>query len=1808
MTNFCVRKLDNKFYVSFQNNQIYVYNNDGIIFNFPEDFYSINSDISFDFRIDSTAKANLMEVAQNYGPSRMLYDPEKFLAPTILTDEQIIARGQNPLGWKQTYSPVELTISYKINNIVQKYGPHNVEARVKGFGSFLPYNRKMPLRVKSSSSIGGLGLATDLTINNMIQSPAKITEHIIYKIYRDYGMLAPRTNFIRVFINDSTTKITSVTNNTITTNSNHYLFPGMRVKFVGLGNISNDSIFYVMSSGKTDTSFKVSDVLNGTEYTLPTLSSVEVEFYTDYGEYTNVENLKNLYKINEFFGTNNTTGLYELGVTTSNQELNVPSSDLYYSREYGSSRSTIDNFLTALASTSNWYTNFSNYANINQFIKFAVIELLLGQMDGYNTFLNNSYLAADNNNKFHVIPWGSDSYCSEDALNALGWFAYGRFLQQCWANNTTLTQFATELVAFNNWLKNDSNIINYINTIFDQKIDTFNSDIKQPISTTSSTITSAKNNLISFIQNSDDRVDYFLGRPRPVTNLNGQLVNGNFVMNWDPVTTNVSSQSISNITYEIIFLASTDHKYRYGGYSSSNTSHGMTTTNTTYTVSSGNMDSLYAILQSEMSDISNLFEGLYFSVVPKGVNDLWGFAAQPILARSSTVTPPGDTPYVPTMKIGITEVMSNSTAKYGLSSAPDWFEITNFDTSGINISGWKMDDDSKSIDYAVSIIPSGWTSLGSGESAVFIETNNPAVAIPAFRQFWSLPSTTKIGYYFGSAVSFSSNGDGTHLFVPSGSSQNSWVYFTGVSFGKAITNRSFYWEYNSNDKSVTNTGITNIRVVGPPIGEAGERGGYRGSGQGIVATGSPGIYYRDYAPTMQIGITEAMPSHGLRYGTISEGWVNGYLENTDYNPNGPDWFEITNFDTSSVNISGLHIYGMVHGPMTSPTTDRIPLIPSGWTTLDPGESAVFINVAPYSLREPQHTEAGTIISYYSGLKDKILSNFRSSWKLDQSVKLGYYNMVTSDYGPTYDGIGSSLDLILRAPSGSPPSNYYSVPITGVSFGVAKTGTSFYWEYDNFGNIIGTGYSSACEKESYNVLETVWALPNNSWFTVDISGNPHPEPGYEVGFDNIKRNAWATGSPGIYNTGTNGIVTTTYTCFNLTDPTHVSLEPWDPGHCNNDKTHTMTLSKNNYLATQRIDPPSYATELLCNSNYSVSISNKIKITIDDPVFSGTYVFDYGNGSTWLTAGGWIFNSGESTHNLRTYDHDDYGGVYRNLTLARLAETTENLLYKGYLELKTSYYNDQNNTSAIILEDAFAFPATLVFTAVQPPCPCTGDNLFGDFGTSNMGSRLSVGIALPIRWRHPYRNWVVVDRATHTINHSINNYISGSPFNDGRAFNDPSNSYNPTYLNNSIYIKNTESYVPGTANTEIGPGFISIYNYDYENLASPICTGVSDLGFAFRVDGSTLGHIDSIGRPYVPDNVTIQGLGSLQTYDRWQNFYGDWIDDRQYFDNKIPVKATWDFVYSCRAGLPCSFVDTPTSVSTTTGILTNYCWPSYNFIGTDFLCGQNEQVAPPDSVWINNSITSTDIIYSGYSGSPFINSDATYTYRILPVQITGQLFNGKVVDIYDFNPSTINSNILIRSTGGLPSDIRNFLQSNLFVCDVTTNNNDPTSSPVVTRTEYNKWDLYWSIDSGSNTAKVYIIPDTEYISAPTIVITGAGSSEVNGIYTYSHNGGYDYTRDSTDQYGHIFSKRTGYSWYRIALSSTGVYPYRWKIQKYFNDIYERHWVDFYANTGVYSGIIPYTNNQKIGTVNNQWYTDERCYLGANPPPTSITYYHR
>ena len=66
----------------------------------------------------------------------------------------------------------------------------------------------------------------------------------------------------------------------------------------------------------------------------------------------------------------------------------------------------------------------------------------------------------------------------------------------------------------------------------------------------------------------------------------------------------------------------------------------------------------------------------------------------------------------------ITEVMSSS----GSGGTADWFEITNYGNAAVDITGYKMDDNSFSSSSAVSL--TGVTTIAPGESVIFVETES----------------------------------------------------------------------------------------------------------------------------------------------------------------------------------------------------------------------------------------------------------------------------------------------------------------------------------------------------------------------------------------------------------------------------------------------------------------------------------------------------------------------------------------------------------------------------------------------------------------------------------------------------------------------------------------------------------------------------------------------------------------------------------------------------------------------------------------------------------------------------------------------------------------------------------------------------------------------------------------------------------------------------------------------------------------------------------------------------------------------------
>jgi hypothetical protein len=118
--------------------------------------------------------------------------------------------------------------------------------------------------------------------------------------------------------------------------------------------------------------------------------------------------------------------------------------------------------------------------------------------------------------------------------------------------------------------------------------------------------------------------------------------------------------------------------------------------------------------------------------------------------------------------------------------AADFFELTNDGPTSVDITGWRMDDNSNLFANAVAL--RGVTAIGAGKSVVFFE-GTPAGTTDAtiaanFISAWfggTAPAGFTIGAYGGSGVGLSTAGDAVNIFDAGGNR------ITGVSFGAATT-------------------------------------------------------------------------------------------------------------------------------------------------------------------------------------------------------------------------------------------------------------------------------------------------------------------------------------------------------------------------------------------------------------------------------------------------------------------------------------------------------------------------------------------------------------------------------------------------------------------------------------------------------------------------------------------------------------------------------------------------------------------------------------------------------------------------------------------------------------------------------------------------------------------------------------------------------------------------------------------------------------------------------------------------------------
>jgi hypothetical protein len=142
---------------------------------------------------------------------------------------------------------------------------------------------------------------------------------------------------------------------------------------------------------------------------------------------------------------------------------------------------------------------------------------------------------------------------------------------------------------------------------------------------------------------------------------------------------------------------------------------------------------------------------------------------------------------------------------FGLAYAADWFELTNTGSASVDITGWKMDDNSNA--FASSVALNGITSIAASESVIFIETASPTTVGASFLSTWfGTNGGPRIGSYTGNGVGLGTGGDAVNIFDGSGTLQ------ARVAFG-ASDATSPYQTFN-NAAGLNNATISLLSAVG----------------------------------------------------------------------------------------------------------------------------------------------------------------------------------------------------------------------------------------------------------------------------------------------------------------------------------------------------------------------------------------------------------------------------------------------------------------------------------------------------------------------------------------------------------------------------------------------------------------------------------------------------------------------------------------------------------------------------------------------------------------------------------------------------------------------------------------------------------------------------------------------------------------------------------------------------------------------------------------------------------------------------------
>lgn len=156
-------------------------------------------------------------------------------------------------------------------------------------------------------------------------------------------------------------------------------------------------------------------------------------------------------------------------------------------------------------------------------------------------------------------------------------------------------------------------------------------------------------------------------------------------------------------------------------------------------------------------------------------------------------------------QLAITEVMSSAALTFRttntLPQTSDWWELSNFGTNAIDLTGYKWNDNSPALGLGAftggDSAPFQGLIIQPGESVLLVESNTAAGNISTnaeqFRAFWGLSPSVQIRLFSGNGLG--SGGDSVRLWAPNAA--NDFDLVDAVDFGAALRGSSFIYDTNT---------------------------------------------------------------------------------------------------------------------------------------------------------------------------------------------------------------------------------------------------------------------------------------------------------------------------------------------------------------------------------------------------------------------------------------------------------------------------------------------------------------------------------------------------------------------------------------------------------------------------------------------------------------------------------------------------------------------------------------------------------------------------------------------------------------------------------------------------------------------------------------------------------------------------------------------------------------------------------------------------------------------------------------------------